>query len=220
MLQTADIVFGGRLLIVAADRTLFDPHTKTLYIADLHAGKTNHFQRAGIAIPAGNLESDLQRLSSALLRTHAKNLLFLGDLFHSEVNAEWQLFADWCGRQNVAMTLIRGNHDRFLSDEQLIDAGIRPVLEPYQKGEFTLRHHPDPGGNPDTPVIAGHVHPVHRIYAIGNDRLRLPCFFLSGYQLILPAFGSFTGGYDITDQSADKRVCCASDFESLLVLNQ
>ena len=46
--------------------------------------------------------------------------------------------------------------------------------------------------------ICGHVHPVVRLSG-GGDRLRLPCFFWEADQrrLTLPAFGGFTGGYEM-----------------------
>ncbi|MGB1025838.1 MAG: hypothetical protein ACPGYL_04710, partial [Rhodospirillaceae bacterium] len=34
---------------------------------------------------------------------------------------------------------------------------------------------------------------------VAGSRLSRPCFLLAGRRLILPAFGSYTGGLDVTD---------------------
>ena len=43
------------------------------------------------------------------------------------------------------------------------------------------------------PRVAGHWHPAAVVHGRARDRLRLPCFCLSAQQLVLPAFGEFTG---------------------------
>jgi metallophosphoesterase superfamily enzyme len=57
-------------------------------------------------------------------------------------------------------------------------------------------------------VLAGHVHPVF-VLATRFDALRLPCFVASPQRMILPSFGSFTGGYVITP-GPDERVWVSS----------
>ena len=46
-------------------------------------------------------------------------------------------------------------------------------------------------------VLAGQLHPACRITGAGRDSLRLPCFVLGAHQLVLPAFGEFTGGWRV-----------------------
>jgi len=43
-------------------------------------------------------------------------------------------------------------------------------------------------------TLAGHLHPMTRLRGPGRDSLRLPCFVVCGRQVVLPAFGEFTGG--------------------------
>jgi uncharacterized protein len=43
-------------------------------------------------------------------------------------------------------------------------------------------------------VLAGHIHPTICLRGPGRDSMRFPCFVLQGRQVILPAFGEFTGG--------------------------
>jgi metallophosphoesterase superfamily enzyme len=42
-------------------------------------------------------------------------------------------------------------------------------------------------------VIAGHMHPTLRLRGPGRDTMRTPCFGWGEGQLVLPAFGAFTG---------------------------
>ena len=52
-------------------------------------------------------------------------------------------------------------------------------------------------------MLGGHLHPACRIHGRGRDSLRLPCFVSDGRQVILPAFGEFTGGW-IADAAPDR----------------
>jgi metallophosphoesterase superfamily enzyme len=92
------------------------------------------------------------------------------------------------------MTLIRGNHDKRAGDPPA-SLNIRVVPEPLLLGPFALQHEPDP--HPHRHVLAGHVHPVYRLNGKGRQRLRLACFRLGEDISLLPAFGAFTGGYQI-----------------------
>ena len=65
-------------------------------------------------------------------------------------------------------------------------------------GPFAACHHPQQ--QPGRLVLAGHVHPALNLRGAGRDRLRLPCFCLEEGQLVLPAFGEFTGGWTVVPQ--------------------
>ena len=90
------------------------------------------------------------------------------------------------------MTLVRGNHDSRAGDPPA-SLRIEVVDEPYLLGPFALRHHPQLHATHF--VLAGHVHPVCRLSGRGRDSLRMPCFVAAAGQVVLPAFGEFTGGW-------------------------
>ncbi|HBK88044.1 MAG TPA: hypothetical protein DDZ56_05305 [Cytophagales bacterium] len=52
--------------------------------------------------------------------------------------------------------------------------------------------------------MAGHLHPGARLEGRGRQGIVLPCFWLSPNQLILPAFGSFTGLATIRPGAQDR----------------
>jgi len=91
------------------------------------------------------------------------------------------------------LELIGGNHDQGSWFEGL------PAKPSWRYGPLWLSHEPCTPADPALLNVAGHVHPV-AVLGHGSDRLRLPCFALHKpkQQLLLPAFGSLTGGYAVS----------------------
>jgi metallophosphoesterase superfamily enzyme len=58
--------------------------------------------------------------------------------------------------------------------------------------------------------LAGHLHPRIDLRR-GPDRLRLPCFWLRGEQLTLPAFAWFASHSAITREPGDRVFAIADD---------
>ena len=69
---------------------------------------------------------------------------------------------------------------------------MESVEEPHRWRGIDLRHHPT--GEFVQPQLAGHVHPAARLVGRGGQSVRLPCFWLRGQRLILPAFTEFSAG--------------------------
>jgi metallophosphoesterase superfamily enzyme len=60
--------------------------------------------------------------------------------------------------------------------------------------------------------LAGHVHPVYRLFGKGRQSLRLACFRLGERISLLPAFGAFTGGYPV-EKDEQCRIFVTGDNE-------
>lgn len=210
------IVFGSETLELRADRSLWWPRRRMLFIADVHAGKTRHMVRAGLPIPAGSLETDLKRLSASVAELQPERIIVLGDLFHSDVNNEWQQLVAWRRTLLASFELVRGNHDRFMKDAVLQAGGIIVHPEGYYVKPFSLRHHPQ-AADAEQLTLCGHVHPVYKAYGPGRDRLRLACFVVQATQIIVPAYGSFTGGYDVSKYHYSQLIGCGPDFQNLVI---
>ena len=84
---------------------------KTLLLADVHLGKVAHFRKNGIAVPRKAEGVFYQKIEALLQTFSVDRIIFLGDLFHSDQNNEWHLFAAWVEQQTAELILVEGNHD-------------------------------------------------------------------------------------------------------------
>jgi DNA ligase-associated metallophosphoesterase len=184
---------AGEAVELLAERALYWPRERTLFVADVHLGKAAAFRAGGVPIPRGATASDLERLSALLARTGATRLVVLGDFLHApsgRVPALDAAFRAWRERhRSLALLLVRGNHDARAGDP-VPDWKVTVVAEPYLAAPFLLCHEPHvpPAGY----ALCGHVHPGVRI-ADDRDAARLPCFVLGRRRALLPAFGRLTG---------------------------
>jgi DNA ligase-associated metallophosphoesterase len=192
-------------VVLLPERALYWPRGATLFVADLHLGKAAAFRAAAIAVPEHATEADLSRLDAALTQSSAQHLVVLGDLFHARSGRSTTTIAAieaWRARhRDLAITLVRGNHDRHAGDppeEWAMDC----VGEPHLLPPFVLRHSPE--ADDDGYVLAGHLHPAVALQGRGRQRERLPCFLFGQHYAILPAFGSFTGSATIQPAASDR----------------
>ena len=185
--------FGRNQFMARADRTLFHPKTKTLFLSDLHLGKGAHFQQSGIPVPDGSEFHDLDRLIDAINYTKSTTVWILGDLFHhprSITHTQMDRWIDTLPRLQTTLKVILGNHDRDAHHfAEKLGFSIHP--EPTDWYGIELAHHPD---NQSAYRIAGHVHPQMELKAT-TDHLSSPCFAIQNQRLLLlPAFTKFSGG--------------------------
>ena len=112
-------IIGDEIFWVSPERVLFWENENALIVSDLHIGKTGHFRKAGIAVPQAVFKEDLQRLISQLQFFSPRQLLVVGDLFHSVANKELNLFRRWReDLPNLSIQLIKGNHDILKSSRE------------------------------------------------------------------------------------------------------
>ncbi len=193
---------AGETLALLPQRALWWPRCQTVFVADVHIGKAAAFRKLGVPVPIGTTDDTLERLQALLHLTAAGHLVVLGDLFHSEhVQQSDSLasFGVWRGHNaHVKMTLVRGNHDARSGDPPA-EMDIACVEAPVDFGGLWGLHEPDEHFT--LPSLAGHLHPAIRLSGRGRDSVRLPCFVRRGDQVILPAFGAFTGMHTLKDLS-------------------
>ncbi len=202
-MTTLDI--AGETLQLLAQKALYWPRERTLFIADIHFGKAAAFRAASIPLPPGSTSNALIRLDDCLRQTNAARIVFLGDFLHSRdarARETFARFGEWRTRNgDLEIVLVRGNHDAHAGDPPP-DWKIRVIDEGETIGPFCLAHHPEPDLRGY--VLAGHIHPAVRLNGPANDSLRLPCFWFGRYVCVLPAFGEFTGTYTVQPSSGDR----------------
>ncbi len=184
--------FAGETFIAGAEGALYWPGQRALLVADLHLEKASWFARLGQFLPPYDSHSTLSALAREAERSGAKRLYCLGDSFHDRYGCDRLPSAarELLLRMTSALewTWIVGNHDPGFADH----CGGR-LAEEAEIAGIVLRH--EAVRDDPRPEMSGHFHPKLRLHLHGRQVSRR-CFVVSPTKLILPAFGSLTGGLD------------------------
>lgn len=192
--------FGGERILLLPDRAVFRCANGDLIVADVHLGKGATMRRAGIPLPPGSTQWDVDRLVSLVRALRPRRLVVLGDLWHTSTEVDTpagdrtRSALDVIASLGSKALLIAGNHDRRAGFEDLA-WNLEIATEVVREGSLAYAHEP-PRERTDVPTLAGHVHPSARIRT-GRDRMTLPAFWQRDGALVLPAYGAFTGAYPI-----------------------
>ena len=193
--MTVRLELGGIVLELLPGRVAYRPDTATLFVADMHLGKSGTFRAHGVPVPESST-SDLHRLASLTKKHNAQTVVVLGDLLHDRNTLRGDLGAQIQNEISdfpVPIHLVPGNHD--LHTKNLDSLELTITAEDGEIDGLRLRHEPDPKSK--SPMLAGHVHPVAILGTRGGPHLRTRCFHAKNEVMTLPAFGSFTGGFEI-----------------------
>ena len=195
-------IFDDNFLL-SANRTVFWEAEKTLILSDLHLGKSGHFRKSGIAIPQTVFKEDMQRLMSELSFFNPQKVIIVGDLFHSSVNKEHDLFLRWRKSIGAKIHLVKGNHD-ILKKDWYENAEITVHTKQLCVRNFTFTHDINECEDADgSYCFSGHIHPGINMRGVGKLSVNLPCFYFAEKYAVLPAFGKFTGTFPVKPDKKD-----------------
>jgi len=204
---TQPIQIRDQNFVLHPSGAIFWEEQAVLLISDVHLGKVSHFRKFGAAVPRKAIHKNFALLDESVEFFKPKVICFLGDLFHSALNSEWILFESWVKKRKEKMILVEGNHD-IISPLKYKNLKIQVVSEVELEG-FLLTHHPE--DREGFFNFSGHIHPAIRLKGRGKQSLRLPCFFKKEDQLILPAFGKFTGTHVLDPMESDQVYAIADE---------
>lgn len=179
------LTFCDHRLEARPSGALFWPEKRLLVVSDLHLGKSERMaRRGGALLPPYETRETLERLDGELEATGAQQVVCLGDSFDDaaaldgldEPERIW-LLRMMAGREWVWIT---GNHDAGP-----LDIAGSHRAEWHIEG-LVFRHIAQMGARGE---ISGHYHPKARL---AGRAWR--CFAADGDRIILPAFGTYTGG--------------------------
>jgi uncharacterized protein len=205
----------GHQFWLTSDRTMFWEEEKALVVSDLHFGKTGHFRKSGIAVPASVYKEDLQRLVDQIQYFQPRQLIIVGDMFHSSANKELELFLRWrSDLSGIGIRLVRGNHD-ILREDWYANADIQLSQQTLSRHQFHFVHDISEQLEKKNGFIknkrgeqvyffSGHIHPGIRIDGAGRQSLYFPCFYFGKKYAVLPAFSRFTGTAAIYPETDDQ----------------
>lgn len=188
-----DLVFRGHAFVLDPAGALVWPERELLVVSDLHLEKGRAFARRGTLLPPYDTHATLTRLEALVARWRPATVVSLGDGFHDRhggLELSPELFDRLAGLTRTRRWVwVTGNHDPQVT----LGLGGAAVME-LEMGGIVLRHAPLGAAG----EIAGHLHPKARVL---TRRLSLhrPCFVGDAQRLLLPAFGSFTGGLNALD---------------------
>ncbi len=184
-----DFTLHGATLTALATGALHWPEQRLLVVSDLHFGKACRIaRRGGTLLPPYATQDTLLRLEADIERTGATSIVALGDSFDDMAAADDLPEAErlWLTRLMAGRRWIwiAGNHDpapQSLGGSHLASFSLQGL---------TFRHI---ALTTALGEISGHYHPKARLG--GGVR---PCFLLDRTRVILPAYGTFTGGLSCT----------------------
>lgn len=183
--------FCGVAVEACPSGVLWLPETQTLCVSDLHLGKADRLARRGATLlPPYETHDTLVRLSLDVDRLNPRRVICLGDSFDdlmavdalSDENHS-RLSTMQAGREWI---WIEGNHD-----PGPVNVGGAHRTQCYLNG-LTFRHI----ATAQTAEISGHFHPKHNVKGARTARA---CFVYDTTRLMMPAFGTFTGGLRCSD---------------------
>lgn len=195
--NTHTITFGGHTLLLDASGALYWSDQRVLVVSDMHLEKATFLAAHGSLIPPYDTLDTLQRLQQLIAHYRPRELLLLGDSFH---DAYAWIRLDGGLPQHITDIIamveqcswIEGNHDSTLHHS--------PLTGFYAERDIAgllFRHEL---GLSETPQIIGHYHPKASI-TLHRSKVRGRCFIYTDKLLIMPAFGSYTGGLDIAHKA-------------------
>lgn len=207
---------GPHTFELLASRAAYWRARRTLLVADVHLGKSEAFQRAGVPIPSGAMVEALDRLGRVIVGTGAERVLVLGDLLHAPAGITASMVETvraWRQRVGggVRFQVVCGNHDREI--ERVAQVWDMELLgESHVEEGVGFVHDPDSAAaaRMDGFVWAGHVHPA---VTMGRGRMgvKLACFVVGERVGVLPAFSLFTAGTTVGTRRWGRLFACAGD---------
>ncbi|MBK5928345.1 ligase-associated DNA damage response endonuclease PdeM [Rhodobaculum claviforme] len=180
---------SGARLRACASGALHWPERGLVVVSDLHLGRAERMaRRGGPLLPPYETDDTLARLAADLAALRPAHVIALGDSFDDRRAAEGlsepqraRLAALLDGR---VWDWVEGNHD----PGPLALPGTHRAE--VRLGPLTFRHIARPDA---TAEVSGHYHPKARL-ALGAARVARACFLIDGARVILPAYGTYTGG--------------------------
>ncbi|MBA4307876.1 MAG: phosphoesterase [Sphingopyxis sp.] len=205
--------FGGHNFEVAGDAALYWPEQKMLVVSDLHLEKASAYAAGGQMLPPYDSLATLEQVAALVDQFVPEIVISLGDNFH-DTDGERRLQGRASALLKRLVTSVRwiwvtGNHDPDVQGHWGGEA-----VETLKCGNVIFRH--EALGAEEGPEISGHFHPKFR-QAVRGRHVSRRCFVRSARKLVMPAFGTLTGGLDVQDPALIAAFGC-TDVDRVEVL--
>ena len=205
--STRKIRFDAHELVLDPSGALYWPEKQLLVFSDLHLGKGSYLAKRALPLPLYDTLDTLKRMQHVIHAYQPHSILCLGDSFHdthahARMGVQEIMLLTQLITQATQWIWITGNHDREIPDPI---EGMRHAHLTLET--ITFRHEPEKDASIQ---IVGHYHPKTRL-KLGGGNVSGKCFIHSGRLLIMPSFGSFTGGLDRFDTAITEHATAKHD---------
>ena len=193
--------FFGERLVARPSGALHWPAAGLLVVSDLHLGKSERIaRRGGPLLPPYETADTLTRLEEDLEETDPRAVISLGDSFDDMEAAEAlePPIRAWIARlmSGRDWTWVTGNHDPA-------PTGLGGhAADGVRCGPLSFRHVMSAEGVGE---VSGHYHPKASVCVRGRAVSR-PCFLRDEARLVMPAYGTYTGGLRTRDAALAERM--------------
>ena len=183
-------------LIADISGALFWPEKQTVIFSDLHLEKGSWFAKQNVLLPPYDTLDTLNRVEKVINYFKPSRVISLGDSFHDDT---WM---ERISKEQIAKILnLTNNYEWFWIQGNHDPSGVRSLgginLSDYLDPPLTFRH--EAKGETTDGEVSGHFHP--KVYInIFKTKIFKPCFLVGKSKLILPAYGSYTGGLDCKNE--------------------
>lgn len=186
-----EFTLGNASLTALPSGALYWRAESLLCVSDLHFGKSERLaRRGGTLLPPYETRNTLARLDADLESSGARAVVCLGDSFDDLAAAEGLDEEDrlWLIRLTAGREWIwiEGNHDAGPTD---LGGSHRAELA---RNGLVFRHIGGGAGH----ELSGHYHPKARLAGRSHR-----AFLVDEFRVVLPAYGTFTGGLWCEDAS-------------------
>jgi DNA ligase-associated metallophosphoesterase len=194
--EFVNVIFANHELLLFSSGCCYWPDKKTLIVADLHLEKGSYFAARGNPLPTTDTRDTLKRLEALIIRLQPDTVICLGDNIHDGDAFKRMDSADLVILESLCESVanwhwIIGNHDNIqLQNHPLqtmqFDAELL-IADIWFTHESSVEHRSN---------IIGHYHPKISLHRQGV-KINGKCFVVTEKTIIMPSFGSYTGGLDI-----------------------
>ena len=198
--KNTPISFAGAELLLDSSGALYWPSKKILVIADMHLEKGSYYAKHGNLLPLYDIVDTLQRLEELISFYGPQTIISVGDNIHDvqaflRMNKENSSLLHSLVASTGQWIWLVGNHDRQTlprPDNNLL------FYRDYKLDGLYFSH--DFNKNERNQIV-GHYHPKITYKGITGK-----CFIVNTDIIILPSFGTYTGGLDV----------CSTVFKQLM----
>ncbi len=189
-MQFETLNFGDCNFLLYPNGELYWSDKKIVIVSDLHLEKASFYANSDQFLPPYDSIDTLKKLKTFLSQNYVEKIIFLGDLVHdsdgfSRISDDaLKLFNEILNNREAILTV--GNHDKnFKYNDKCLK-----FCDEYRIENIYFRHQPiDTNGF----QIFGHFHPKIAM-KIMDKKLSKKCFVSNKEKILMPAYGSLTGG--------------------------